>query len=276
MADGQSTFLAFLEGLYGKEAVDRLMTASGLRPSELKAASDAFAPTFLSSLLSALPANMAAQQANATSGFGLGALWPKEVAEAMQGYLAKAPLAEKSQSGATGSATSPFFPFLTRDPLKEQQDAMERLQKVFMGQVAQMELMEDVSRRTGIAQEQLQTLFPMLTTYGLLPLMPFSATPAMDDPADWVDYLGEMGRRTMRQTTKDLEALPNPLHAAFEGLRAGLYPKPEAPPERLETDHVQAVRDASLELQANYLKGLGSLFESYAGQMAQQPHKAGR
>ena len=166
--------------------------------------------------------------------------------------------AAKQFSPASSEETA-AFPF---NVFADQSGPMDKLYQVFMGQVAQAQLMDEVSKTTGISASQLTTLFPMLTTYGLMPLMP----PALDNPAGWVDYMGDLGRRNFRQANKEFEAMPNPVTAAFDGLLTGFFPQsahsqPEPTPP--EPDQAQQVRDASLAMQANYIKSLNSLFENY-------------
>ena len=263
MTNMATGYLDFLEGLYGRAAIDQIMKASGLDRTQVEKASEAFAPAFLDHLLDARNKSM--------QSFGVGKgptdltkFWPPEIADVMQRLLKDTAKAAQSMAGSKKGADASAFPF---NLYTDQIETMQKLNQVFMGQVAQARLMEDVTKATGISTDQLQMLFPMLTTYGLLPLMPQMSTPAMDDPAGWLDYLGTMGRKTFQQANRDIGAMPNPLHAAFEGLMSGLYPKitaSEQPAPSLEADKAQEVRDATLELQANYLKGLNSLFEHYA------------
>ncbi len=263
MTNMATGYLDFLEGLYGRAAIDQMMTASGLDRAQIEKASEAFAPAFLDSLMEARNKSMQAFSSNADL-TSLSKLWPSDIADVMQNFLSDSAKAAQSMAGSPKNADPSVFPF---NLYTEQMETMQKLNQVFMGQVAQAQLMDEVAKATGIPTNQLQTLFPMLTTFGLMPLMPQMAAPAMDDPAGWMDYLGAMGRSSFQQANRDLGAMPSPLHAAFEGLMSGLYPK-NAPPEQAapppETDKAQDVRDATLELQANYLKGLNDLFEHYA------------
>jgi len=244
-----SGYLDFLEGLYGRAAIDQMMETSGLDRADVEKASDAFAPAFLDSLAKMRDQSLAAFGGSAATS-DLSTLWPSEMSELMQGFLKEA-----------NKATFPFSLYA------DQMDRMEKLNTVFMGQMAQAQLLEEAARTTGISTSQLKSLFPMLTTFGLMPLMPQMATPSLNDPTSWMEYLGAMGRRNFREVNRDLDAMPSPLHAAFEGLLAGLYPQksePPAPSSAAKPDKAQEMQAAAMELQANYLKGLNSLFDHYA------------
>nr|WP_321445428.1 hypothetical protein [uncultured Cohaesibacter sp.] len=270
MGSMASGYLEFLEGLYGRAAIDQIMEVSGLERAEMAKASDAFAPAFLDSLAKMREQSLAAF-GSASPKTDLSKFWPAEMSELMQGFLKEANKAAQSfaQSSGKGSDAS-TFPFSL---YAGQMDKMEKLNTVFMGQMAQAQLMDDVARNTGISTDQLKSLFPMLTTFGLMPLMPQMASPSLSDPSGWMDYLGAMGRRNFRQANREMDAMPSPLHAAFEGLLAGLYPKsaPAAPAPEAKTDKAKKMQDAAMELQANYLKGLNSLFEQYAPERDKKP-----
>ena len=261
MVGSGMNFLDFLENIYGRAALEQIESLSGLDRKDIELASDAFAPAFLKGL-------MRARESSPSSGTGPEAqspsfanFWPTEMTQAMQDFMTESARAAK-QFSPSSSAETTAFPF---NILAEQSGQMDKLYQVFLGQVAQAQLMDDVSKNTGISHNQLRTLFPMLTLYGLLPLMPQSIPPSMDDPAGWVDYLGAMGRQQFRQANRELDAMPSPVNAAFDGLLSGLFPKAgAAEPVAAEPDRAQQVRDAGLELQTTYIKGLNSLFESYA------------
>lgn len=274
MTNMATNFLDFLESIYGRAAVDQIIKSSGMDRDEVTKASDAFVPAFLDSLIEARSKSHTSHSDPEGDMPSFGNFWPKEMVDGMQTFLQQSVEAAKSMSDSPKQSDVEGFPFSL---YAQQKDAMDNLYQVFMGQMAQAKLMDDVSRATGIAPNQLKSLFPMLTTYGLMPMMPQMAAPSMDDPAGWVDYLGDMSRKGFKQANRDLDAMPSPLHAAFEGLMAGLYPpSPEAekPQEAPSPDKAQDVRDATLELQANYIKGLNTLFEQYANGVQQGQSKA--
>ncbi|TLP45634.1 hypothetical protein FDK21_12885 [Cohaesibacter sp. CAU 1516] len=258
-----SGYLDFLEGLYGRAAIDQMMETSGLDRAEIEKASDAFAPAFLDSLAKMRDQSLAAF-GNSAATSDLSSLWPSEMSDLMQGFLKEANKAAQSFAKSPDTdANASAFPFSL---YAEQMDRMEKLNTVFMGQMAQAQLLEEATRTTGISASQLKSLFPMLTTFGLMPLMPQMATPSLNDPTSWMEYLGAMGRRNFREANRDFDAMPSPLHAAFEGLLAGLYPqksKAPSPSSAAKPDRAQEMQTAAMELQANYLKGLNSLFEHY-------------
>ena len=246
MAQAKGDFLDFLDGLYGRDAIETLMQRTDLARGDLAAASDAFVPVFLENL----------------NKLG-GTVWPQEMVEAIEAFHAQS--AELVRDAPKGKSASPFS--LYKGQTGDIAGAMSQLHRSFMGEMAQAQWVEQVSKTTGIAPGKLETLFPLLTTYGLMPLMPFAMPPAMDDPVAWMDYWGAWGRRGFRQASRDLDAMPSPLNAAFEGLLSGLFPKaePEEPiPSPSDSDKVREIREAGLELQANYIKGLNSLFEQYS------------
>ena len=263
MGETKGDYLGFLESIYGRTAVDQITQMSGMTRADVEKASEAFAPLFLKSLIDAR-----SQSHKSHSGADMPTfadLWPSEMNEAMQTFMTQSSEAAKNFAPSS-SDDATAFPF---NILSQQASSMEKLYQVFMGQVAQAQLLNDVSKATGVSPSQLQTLYPMLTTYGLMPMMsqmaPYKVPPAMDDPAGWVDYLGELSRKGFRMANKELDAMPSPVNAAFDGLLAGMFPKaPDPEPVPDPSDSAQQVRDASLELQANYIKGLNSLFESYA------------
>ncbi len=261
MADSNS-FLGFLEGLYGRSAIEQIAQVSGVDRKDLEAAGDVLMPVFLEGLQKARSQSHKSPSFGAQSGLdqtpSFDSFWPAEMVDAMQEFTSQSAQAAKAFS-ASPPADNSAFPFSI---LGGQTVPMEKLYQAFLGQIAQEQLIREASKKTGIPGSQLKTLFPMLTTYGLMPLMPQFAVPAADDPAGWIDYLGDMGRRNFRQTNRELEALPSPFAAAFDGLLAGFFPK-EAAPTPPEPDHAQKVRDANLDLQATYIKGLNSLFETY-------------
>ncbi len=257
MADTLMNFMDFLEDIYGRSATDQIAQISGLSAEDLRKASDAFAPAFLDSLMQT---RSAAPSSNDGLSPSFGNFWPKDMQDAMKNFMDQSmKLANKSASTADASS----FPF---SAFAQQKGPMDQLYQSFMGQAMQAGLCENVSRATGIPKEQLQSLFPLLTTYGLIPLMP----PSLDDPAGWVDYLGDMGRRKFRQANRELDAMPSPVSAAFDGLLAGFFPdavrKEPTPAEQAAEKaekQVEEFREASLEMQTHYIKGLNSLFESY-------------
>lgn len=265
MADRLMNFMDFLDDIYGRSASDQIAQVTGLSPEDLRKASDAFAPAFLNSLMQT---RSAAPSSSDGLSPGFGNFWPKEMQSAMQSFMEQS-LAMASKAGDTVDAKD--FPF---SAFAQQKGPMDQLYQAFMGQAMQAGLSENVSRTTGIPKEQLKSLFPLLTTYGLIPLMP----PSLDDPAGWVDYLGDMGRRKFRQANRELDAMPSPVAAAFDGLLAGFFPnavKKEPTPaeqaaEKAE-EKIEEFREASLEMQTHYIKGLNSLFESYQAGLAKDP-----
>ncbi|SNY92074.1 hypothetical protein SAMN04515647_2321 [Cohaesibacter sp. ES.047] len=267
MDDTKSQFLTFLDQIYGHAAIEQISTLTGLDGNDLAKASDVFVPTFLTELMKTFGPDGDPSPPLETSRTTPNPFWPEAVSDAMASLLEQG-ASSAAASSASGQDRHGAFPM---DLIAGQSAAMESLYQVFMGQMAQARLMEDARRATGLSRQQLSELFPLLTTYSLLPLSPRMMMPAMDDPAGWMDYWGDFTRRTFRQASEELEAMPSPLHAAFDGLLAGFYPdatKAEAPEK--EPDPAQEMRDATLELQTQYLKGLNSLFEHY------QPKMAGR
>jgi hypothetical protein len=263
MADMSMNFLDFLDEVYGKTVREQIAAAANMKPADLQKAADAFAPAFLQGLMQM--SKFAAQSSgnSPSSSPNLMDLWPEEMRSAMQGLIDQAQKATKEFSGSSPSSSLPFALFQqsgTNNP-------MEQLHKSFMAYSAQTQLCDQVAKATGLPIDQLQTLFPMLTAYGLMPLMP----PKLDDPAGWVDYLGSLGRQNFQRASKELGEMPSPLAAAFEGWRAGFYPESEPAPEKpapLSDEEIAAkkmaeLNDAALEMQTNYMKGLNSLFESY-------------
>ncbi|WP_319530965.1 hypothetical protein [uncultured Cohaesibacter sp.] len=264
MGEDKSQFLTFLNQIYGQETVDQIARMSGLDRADLAKASEVFVPTFLSELVTTFnPQSKSPSSPSETAQFAAGNFWPKEISEAMAQLFKQGSESAKAFARSGGESKSTF----PNGFLAGRGAAMEDLHKVFMGQMAQMRLMEEAKRATGLSNQQLSSLFPMLTTYGLLPLSPQMLTPALDDPAGWVNYWGELGRRSFREAKRDFGSMPSPLNAAFEGLLAGLYPD-STPATAPQPDPAKEVRDASLELQAQYLKGLTSLFEHYQPKMS--------
>ena len=262
MNEMATNYLDFLQSVYGKAAIEQMKDMSGLELSDIEKASDAFAPTFLKSLLDRPQTPVLSPGSAEGTATTFADIWPAEMVEAMQSFLAESTKAAEALGVTTQPSDKSAFP---SSLAAKQQNQMEKLYQVFLGQMAQAQLMDDAAKTTGIPVGQLKKLFPMLTTYGLLPLMPHNSMPSLDDPAAWVDYLGAVGRQTFRQANRDLDSMPSPLHAAFEGLLAGLYPhQNEAKtPTNATSDKAQDVRDATLELQANYIKGLNHLFDHY-------------
>ena len=259
MTDNAGNFLDFLEGIYGRAATEQIAKLSGLKEEDIRTASEAFVHAFLSSLMQAR-SSKASVGGDASPSFAN--FWPKEMQEAMQTFVNQSAETAK-QFAPSDSSDNQAFPF---NVFAKQQGQMETLYQVFMGQVAQAKLMDDVAQATGISHNQLKTLFPILTTYGLMPLMP----PSLDDPAGWVDYLGDMGRQRFREASRDLDAMPNPVSAAFDGLLSGLYPSvasetgtSEPSPQETAEAKLGELQEASLALQTNYIKSLNSLFEGY-------------
>ena len=258
MGAAMGDYLDFLDSVYGGKATDQICKLVNLERDDLHKIGDAFAPAFLQSLLAARKPGGAGSQA-AT---GLGNFWSSDLQKAMQDFMCRSARAAKSFAPAS-KEDNQAFPF---NLFAEQSAQMDQLYQSFMTQVAQARLMEDVGKATGLDQGRLRKLFPLLTAYGLMPLMPLMPL-TMDDPAGWVDYLGEMGRQNFKQASRDLDAMPNPMSAAFDGLLAGLYPaaEKEAPPPATESQgKMEQFKDASLTLQTNYVRGLNTLFEQYA------------
>lgn len=245
-------FLDFLDSVYGNQATDQICKLAGMDRDDVRKASEIFTPAFLQSL-------MAAKQSAGTSpnpSSAMEAFFSPDLQKAMQDVMTQGMKTAKSFAPGTKDETT-AFPF---NLFAEQNETLDQLHQTFMSQMAQARLMDEMGKATGLDPAKLRKLFPMLTAFGLMPLMP----PSPDDPAGWVDYLGEMGRANMRRANKKLDAMPNPLNAAFDGLLAGLYPevvvKEPTPAEQAE-DKMEELKEASLTLQTNYIKGLNSLFE---------------
>ncbi len=263
MADMSMNFLDFLDEVYGKTVREQIATATNMKPADLQKAADAFAPAFLQGLMQMSKLAAQSPATSTSSPPNLMDLWPDEMRSAMQSMVDQAQKATK-ESGGSSASSLPFALFLqpsgTNNP-------MEQLHKSFMAYSAQTQLYDQVAKATGLPMDQLQTLFPMLTTYGLMPLMP----PKLDDPAGWVDYLGSLGRQNFQRASKEFGEMPSPFAAVFEGWRAGFYPESEpvaeqpAPlsDEEIAAQKMAELNDAALEMQTNYMKGLNSLFESY-------------
>ncbi len=262
MTDMSMNFLDFLDNIYGKAVREQIATATNMQPADLQKAADAFTPAFLQGLMQMSKLAAQSPESRASSSPDLMDLWPDEMRSAMQTLIDQA---QKTTQQLGGSASS-SFPF----SLFQQSDAahqMEQLHQSFMAYSAQSQLCDQVAKATGLPIDQLQALFPMLTAYGLMPLMP----PKLDDAGGWIDYLGSLGRQNFQRANKELGDMPNPFAAAFEGWRSGFYPKtdPEpAKPAALSDEEIAAkkmaeLNDAALEMQTNYMKGLNSLFESY-------------
>ena len=251
MSNTNGNFLDFLENIYGRQATDQICKLAGMDRDEVSKACEAFTPAFLHSL-------MAAKGGAAAGGpDSLGKLWSSDLQKAMSDVMSQGMKTAQSFA-AKDKDESAAFPF---NLYADQTETLDQLYQTFMSQMAQAKLMDEVGKATGMEAGQMRKLFPVLTAYGLMPLMP----PSPDDPAGWVDYLGELGRANMRQATRKLDAMPNTANAAFEGLLAGLYPKaPDPVPMEEPEDKMEELKDASLTLQTNYIKGLNSLFESYA------------
>lgn len=266
MPDTSMNFMDFLEGIYGRSAKEDIASLTGMSADDLQKAAQAFTPAFLQGLMSARRASgLMGQAVSQSSGMGMpsfASFWPDEMKDAMQSLMEQSTEAARKMSKASSEGADASYPF---NLFADQKDAMDQLYTSFMGKSMQDQLCEQTAQATGIPAAQLKALYPVLTTYGLIPLIP----PALDDPAGWVDYLGDMGRRNMKQASRELEAMPSPVSAAFEGLLAGLYPKSQASTEPELSEEEQAaqkmaeLKDATLEMQTNYIKGLNSLFESY-------------
>lgn len=265
LADNSANFLDFLENVYGKAAREQISTATDLSTQELQKAANAFAPAFLQGLMqmSQAASKEAVRSGAASPSSNLTALWPEDMQKAMQAVLDQGSKAMQELGISPSSANMPLAALHQMGG----SDPISQLHQSFMAYSAQSQLCEQVAKATGLPQSQLQSLFPLLTAYGLMPLMP----PKLDDPAGWVDYLGTMGRQNFQRANKELEAMPSPLAAAFEGFRDGFFPKAqdEAPaPKALSEEEIAAqkiaeLNEATLEMQTNYLKGLNGLFESY-------------
>lgn len=241
-------FLDFLDGVYGRQTTDQICTLTGLDRDDVYKASEAFTPAFLQSLTAA---RKNAQDLSASSS-PMDNFFSPDLQKAMQDVMAQGMKPTQNfSSGAKDEAVA--FPFSL---FSEQNDSLERLYQIFMSQMAQTKLMDEMGKVSGLDAAKMRKLFPMLTAFGLMPLIP----PSPDDPAGWVDYLGELGRANMRRANQELDAMPNPLNAAFDGLLAGLYPASVAKELPPCEDKIEELTEASLTLQTNYIKGLNSLF----------------
>ncbi|MCV6547794.1 MAG: hypothetical protein OIF56_11015 [Cohaesibacter sp.] len=261
MADISMDFLDFLDQVYGKTVREQLSQATHMSADDLRKAADAFAPAFLQGLMHmGQYARQGSTQISSASSPSLLDLWPTEMQDAMQSLLQQGSKAAET----FGQSSQSGFPFaFFTDPAHAM--PLEQLHKSFLAYSAQTQLCEQVAKASGLDKEQLQLLFPMLTAYGLMPLVP----PKLDDPAGWIDYLGSLGRQNFQKANKELDAMPNPLAAAFEGLRAGLYPQSAAKvaeplsDEEIAAQKMAQLSETAMEMQSNYMKGLNGLFESY-------------
>lgn len=245
-------FLDFLDSVYGRGATDQICSLSGMDRDEVRKASALFTPAFLQSLMAAKQ-NTAPAAGDAAT---LGSFFSPDLQKAMQDVMSQGLKTAQSFAPASKQETL-SFPF---NVFAEQGESLDQLYQTFMSQMAQARLMDEMGKATGLDATKMRKLFPMLTAFGLMPLMP----PSADDPAGWVDYLGELGRANMRRANKELDAMPNPLNAAFDGLLAGFYPDSvikEPSPTEVAEDKMEELKEASLVLQTNYIKGLNSLFE---------------
>lgn len=259
-------FVDFLQSVYGQDAMNQIANLSGMSVDDIRKASESFTPAFLDGMMA-----MGASGSSKTTS-GSQDAWQAMLAnsthslmqqgqEAMEMWK-QAPMPNLFKAAAPSGQSEDWF---TSHKAQMEQFYHQFMQH--MGKESHRQFLNQASEATGIPASQLQALYPILTAYGMMPLMP----PSMDDPAGWVDYLGDMGRRKFREVNKEMGALPSPMAAAFEGLLAGFFPASQdakaAPTavtdEEKAAAQMEELKEAGLEFQTNYIKGLNTLFESY-------------